>query len=146
MKTSKALKEERAQKFQEFQGLQAKGDGMTAEEQLRFNALADEIEKLNDEVTAAEKREKIAIQVAGAGAPGANQHSSETEKDLKRFSMAKALSEKRFKGKLTGIEAEVEQQYAQEREARGVKEDGGIYIPSDFVRWGNIRAFYLIEI
>lgn len=137
MKTSKALKEERALKLQEFEGLTKKGELATPEEEQRADALASEIQSLTDEIGKAEKRELTAALVAEMGS-GRNQHSPSTEKDLRNLSIAKAVAEKR-QGILTGVEKEFHEQYKEERNHLGVS-DNGFYIPSSYVRYGKPKA------
>jgi HK97 family phage major capsid protein len=133
MKTSKALKEERALKLQEFEGLAKKGESATPEELQRADALASEIESLTVQVENAERRERTAALAAEMGS-GGNQHSPSVEKDLRKLSIAKGVAESR-NGKLTGVEKEFIEQYADERRQMRVS-DGGFYIPAEFIRYG----------
>jgi HK97 family phage major capsid protein len=132
MKNSKALKEERALKLQEFKGLNEKGEKATPEELTRANALADEIESLNSEILQAEKRDKTAILAAEMG-NGNKDFSQKDEKDLSQFRMAKMLRSAMNQTTLDGVEAEVAQMAAQEARENNVSV-GGYALPSVLFR------------
>ena len=65
MKTSKKLKEERAAKITEAQGLVSLAETekreFNADEQTKFDALNTEIERFDTEILSAEKREKLTL-------------------------------------------------------------------------------------
>lgn len=137
MKTSKALKEERTDKLKEFEGLTAKGESATPQEEQRAVQLAREIEGYAQLIADAEVCERTAALSAEMGS-GRSQFSPSTEKDLRKLSLAKAVEEKRS-GRLTGLEAEFQEHYREERKALKI-DDSGFYVPAAFVRYGRPKA------
>lgn len=133
MKTSKALKEERAQKLKDFQGLNDKGENATPEELTRATSLATEIQSLDKEIADAELRESTAARIAVSESRNNGEFSEKDAKDLSKFRMAKMLRSAMNGSAQDGIEAEVQQMAAQEAREKGVTV-GAYALPSVLFR------------
>jgi HK97 family phage major capsid protein len=133
MKTSKALKEERAQKFTEFQGLVNLGANATPEQEARANVLSDECEQLEKDIIAAEKRESLQARIMVQESRNNGEFSERDAKDLNKFSLTKMLRTAMVNGQQDGIEAEVTQMATKEAREKGVVVGAGA-LPSALFR------------
>ena len=131
MKTSKQLKEERAAKITEAQGLVSLAETekreFTADELTQFDALNTEIEKYDGEILSAEKREKLTLR--SASNPAKPNLISSEEKEQRKFSFSKFVNESRggdVSG-VTGFEKEMVEESAKEAREKGIKTTG-IYL------------------
>lgn len=108
------LQETRAGKLAELQAIAAKGDGIGENEQTRFDELRSDCEALDKRINDAKWLEE-AERTQNAEPVGG----SEMQREMRNYSVAKALSES-MNGGLTGLESEVDKELGQGREVRGV--------------------------
>lgn len=133
MKTSKALKEERALKIEEFQGLTAKGEKATPEELQRATTLTGEIEGYDKQIEDAEKREKLSAKIAAEQSRNNGEFSEKDAKDIAKFSLVKMLRSAMNNQPQNGIEAEVQAMAAKEARESGISV-GAYALPSALFR------------
>ncbi|MDO7888280.1 phage major capsid protein [Hymenobacter cheonanensis] len=133
MKKLKELLEERAAKLKDSLALvdtaEAEKRDLTAEEATRFDALGGEIGALDVQITRARVVEAQRAAAAGAGAPAANRHGAEQERDLSKFSLRKMALDVMENRTPSGLEGEMHQEAVKEARGIGVAIEG-VGIPS----------------
>ena len=136
MKTLKDLREERASKI-DAQGKMLKteaGETRTAdfseEEQTRFNQLDADIEALDAQIEAAEKREKAEARIAAEKTKNKPARESEEERAAKNFDFGKALRSAAAGQNQEGLEKEVYEEAVNEARSIGQSVSGNVAIPN----------------
>lgn len=139
MKTAKELKDSRGEKLETAQGIinAAKGEKreLKPEEVTQFDSLHNEITALDAQIAQAEKMEGIAARTATpvqgyhTGAAGNKNTSDAEQRDLNKFSLAKAIRQRQDGEPLDGIEKEVIAEGIKEAQSRGYTPQGNIIIP-----------------
>lgn len=119
MTTLSTLREARATKVAEMRGLtetaQTSNRDLDEGERKRFDTLVSEVRTLSSRIGDAEKLAEF----ERFEAPGEPVGGAEMRRDLRSFSVAKAVAEG-MNGRLTGLEAEVHAELSKGRETRGV--------------------------
>jgi len=129
------LKELRAGKLVELnaliQGKETRADkAYTADEEVRFDAIEAEVNKLDTQIERAEKEEKIAKRNAKSPEPA----KTPEDKVADRFSFSEAVRQAQA-GKLTGLYKELDEEGRREASASNIAVGGnGIYIPEMALR------------
>lgn len=146
MKKLKQLREDRADKFNQFEALTkaAEGRELTDDETNKLAALNDEIEAMDKDIKKLEGIEatnkRIAKEKAAAAAVGAPQDNAAEEKDLSKFSYRKAvadISRNNYKGQVEGFEKEIAEEAIKECREAGVDvPQGQLLIPSRMIQYG----------
>jgi HK97 family phage major capsid protein len=133
MKKLKELLEERAAKLKDSLALvdtaEAEKRELNADEEKRYDGLTAEIKALDTQITRARDIEQQRAAGAVAGAPAANRHGAEQEKDLSQFSLRKlalGILENRTP---SGLEGEMHQEAVKESRGIGVAIEG-VGVPS----------------
>jgi HK97 family phage major capsid protein len=142
-RTAKAIKEERATKYDALDALNQKRKAekrdFTEDEVTQFEGLETEISDLNAELRTVEAQERAdAIQAARAAGSPVNRGFSETdEKDMRKYSLRKALVSLSSRTALDGIEKEMHEEGEKEMREAGLAGEGGLVIPNHMM----IRMF-----
>ena len=136
MKKLQQLREERASKIAAstavFEAAEKDGNrSLSDDEKQRVRTLQAEIKALNDDIELAETQEDNERSAAGR-APSVNgRGETQTQKDLRGFSLRKVALAVMEGTKLTGLEAEMSQEAVREASLSGITlERGGHHIPS----------------
>lgn len=139
MKTSKKLKEERAAKITEAQGLVSLAETekreFNADEQTKFDALNTEIERFDTEILSAEKREKLTLRNVQTTPVTFETTTEEKEtREKSKFSFSKLVTETRGSDttKVSGLELEMLQESSKEAREKGLAPQG-IYLSDDIM-------------
>lgn len=140
MKTSRELKERRGVVAQQLKALNdkvtAEKRSFTEDEQKQWDKDSAELDQLDTDVAAAEKRESTAARaMAITGGADTRAVTEKDAKEIRKFNFAKAVNELR-KGGLSGVEAEIHQEGQKEMRASGTGDsDGnGLALPSFMMR------------
>ena len=141
MKNSDELKQQRASKMEELNGLiqtrKTEKRDFSAEEETRFDTLEKEVRELDVKIekeVRIEAAEIRAAEMAGSSGQSFNPNggeAAEKAKALKRYSLHKALRSQLPGQKLDGVELEMHQE-VQKRAAEIGKEVTGIGVPQEF--------------
>lgn len=131
MKNLKQLREERAQKIEAMQALNATASeqkrSLTAEEGTQFDELEAGITALDEEIRRAETMEKRAKENVFAG--GGTNHSQEP-KEIRAYSLTRAIAG-HVEGNLSGLELEMHQEAQKEAREAGISYNAkGLMVPS----------------
>lgn len=126
----KQLREKRAEKLEALQALNAKAEGekrsFTTEERAQWDAIEAEEAELKEQIASEEKREARAAQFAAAsGEPATKQEN----KEVRNYSVLRALCAMAEGRQLDGLEAEMHQEAVKEARANG-NDIKGVGIPS----------------
>lgn len=126
----KQLREKRAEKLEALQALNAKAEGekrsLTKEEKEQWEAINNEVDELAADIAFEEKREARAAELAAsAGVPATP---SNKPKELRQYSVLRALSAMAEGRQLDGVELEMHQEAQREARANGV-DIKGVGIP-----------------
>lgn len=120
MKNAKQLREERAQKIEAMQALNATASketrSLTAEEKTQFDTLVKEIDDLKEDIDRAVRSEQFAAEILSKGG-GEKQ---EQPKEVRQYSIARAI-QMQISGKLEGLEKEMHEEAVSEARANGVE-------------------------
>lgn len=131
MKNSLKFKEERASHIAELEGLveTAKGESrdFTEDEEVRQAELNSAIYALDDKIAQAEKTEEIMLRSLAGEASKSEER--ELDKAAASYSIQSAIDQFRNGGRLSGLEAEMQQQAQEEFRQAGVSTNGHIQIP-----------------
>lgn len=141
IKSLKALKEERAGKWDALEALVNKAKeekrDLTEDEVTEKRNLLDAMDELDESIADAERMEKRAAQMAGAKIQ--KDVSKKEVKDLRSYSFVKAMRE-HITGKLTGLEAEMAQEGAKELKEEVNEESRGFVVPKKVLQYTEARA------
>lgn len=131
MKNSLKFKEERASHIAELEGLveTAKGESrdFTEDEEVRQAELNSAIYALDDKIAQSEKTEEIMLRSLAGEASKSEER--ELDKAAASYSIQSAIDQFRNGGRLSGLEAEMQQQAQEEFRQAGVSTNGHIQIP-----------------
>jgi HK97 family phage major capsid protein len=135
MKNLKQLREERAQKIEAMQALNATASSekrsFNADEKTNFDALENQIAELDGDIRRAETLEKLAISAISAG-QGTNHGLNDNDKrDISSYSILRAVNAKINDQPLSGIEAEMHQEAVKQYRDAGLQIQGNLLIPQN---------------
>ena len=131
MKTSLKLKEERASLISELEALvetaKSESRDFTEAEETRQGEISEAVYKLDEQITRSEKSEEILLRNLASEASASE--TREMEKSAGEYSLQKAINEFRQGGRLSGLEAEMQQEANREFREAGISPSGHIQIP-----------------
>jgi HK97 family phage major capsid protein len=143
MKKLKQLREDRADKLNQFEALTktAEGRELTEQETESLSKLNDEIETLDKEIKKLEGIEATQKRIAAQNAVGPAQDNASEIRELSKFSYRKAakdVSRNNFKGAVEGFEKEIAEEARKEAREAGITEElqGQILIPARMIEYG----------
>jgi len=142
MKKLKKAQEDRADKINKFEALTtlAEGRELTDDEMNQLATLEDEIQEIDKEIKKMEGITARQRAIAAAKASGPAQDNASENKELSRFSYAKAvktISRNNFKGSVEGFEKEMAEEAIKECAEAGVEvPQGQLLIPSRLIDYG----------
>jgi HK97 family phage major capsid protein len=152
MKKLKQLREDRADKFNQFEALTKAGEGrdFTDDETTKLDALNTEIETLDKEIKKLEGIEATSKRIASAKAVGAIQDNASENRELSQFSYgraARSISRNNYKGSVEGFEREMYDEAVKECKEAGVEvPQGQLLIPSRFIDYGKNNNQRLLDV
>ncbi len=103
----------------------------TEDENTKRSSLIDQIEAISNSITLRSREEQIEARVAGQA--GAAAHSEKEERDLRSYSIAKAMNMIATGRRLEGLEAEMDQEARKEFSASGIVPQGNLTIPAKVI-------------
>ena len=124
----KQLRADAMDKMQALDKLVGTSRSMTAEEQKQWDDFSNEIESLNTEIAAEEKREAFRLEQQRQQGQNRPAREPEGQKISRKYSLLQAIMGQ-ARGKLTGLEAEMHQEAVTEARAKGLNIEG-VGIPS----------------
>lgn len=145
MNKLKELNEKRAATVAKMQALvdkaQAETRSMTDEENAEFDRMRGEVESVDAEIRRqefmdSEKNKKPVPTPVDFRTQG--KYSEQMRRDMSRFSLSRACAQHLGQKRFDGVEAEVQQHFAEERAAVGAS-GSGVYIPEDMIRFSRSR-------
>jgi HK97 family phage major capsid protein len=143
MKKLKQLREDRADKLNQFEALTkaAEGRELTEQETESLATLNTEIETLDKEIKKLEGIEATNKRIASERAVGPVQDNASEVRELSKFSYRKAakdVSRNNFKGAVEGFEKEIAEEARKEAREAGITEElqGQILIPARMIEYG----------
>lgn len=130
MKKLHELQEKRAAIVKEMKGLHAKGT-LDGNEEVRFKAIETEVEAMDGQIA----REKRMAEYERQEQRGEPVHGGEFDRELRNYSLASAINGA-LAGRLSGREAEIDQELKRGREGRSGTSGIHLAVPSEIVLGG----------
>ena len=133
MKKLKELLEERAAKLKDSLALvdtaEAEKRELNKDEETRYDTLTGDIAVLDGQISRARTVEAQRAAGAASGAPAANRHGAEQEKDLSKFSLRRLALDVLENRQPTGLEGEMHTEAVKEARGLGIAIEG-VGVPS----------------